>query len=123
MIRRTHRKFIKFKILLDENFSPRNKLPSLNSRFNVKHASKDLKLSGMSDPDIYEESANQNRIIITFNFRHFRELASKSKNTGVIGVSNNLELEQIDKKLTALLMKSTKGDLFGKFTYISGETK
>jgi len=45
-----------------------------------------------------------------------------SRSTGVIGVSENLTLEQIDKKLTALLNKSTKKSLLGKLTIITGET-
>jgi hypothetical protein len=41
---------------------------------------------------------------------------------GVIAVSDNLPNEQIDKKLTALLLRSTANSLLGKFTTITGET-
>ena len=58
-------------------------------------------------------------IIVTFNYRHFREM-DLGKNTGVIGLSNNLTVEQIDIKLNALLSKSKKGDLYSKTTYIRG---
>ncbi len=44
-----------------------------------------------------------------------------SKKTGVIGVSANMSKENIDKKLVALLMKSTKKSLLGKLTLVSGE--
>jgi len=39
----------KHKILLDENFTARSKLPLLNQRFDVKHVSHDYKHDGWSD--------------------------------------------------------------------------
>lgn len=116
-------RFFKHKLLLDEGFLLRQRLPIANSRFNLKHVTGDFGYSSFADKEVYDMGAEQKRLIVTFNDRDFRPLAEKSKNTGVIGVSANLTADTIDKKLTALLMKATKKELFGKFTYISGESK
>lgn len=115
------RKFYKHKLLLDEGFLYRQRLPILNSRFNVRHITGDFGYSGLRDEEVYEFGVKQKRHIITFNDKDFRPLAEKSKEMGVIGISANLTADSIDKKLTALLMKSGKKQLLGKFTYISGE--
>lgn len=62
-------------------------------------------------------------IVVTFNVKDFLGFIELSKTTGVVGVSTNLSDEDIDKKLTALFTKSTQTSLFGKVTYISGETE
>src|SRR5437773_5161839 len=113
------RRFYKHKLLLDEGFVLRLRLPILNSRFDVKNINADLGHEGLSDGKVYELAAKLNRLVITFNDKDFRKFAAKSKNTGIIGVSANLASDQIDKKITALLMKSRKRELFGKFTYLS----
>ncbi len=117
------RKFYKHKLLLDEGFLHRDKLPILNHRFNLRHITDDLGYSALSDEQVYQLAIKQKRLVVTFNDRHFQPLALKSTNSGIIGVSSNLTTSDIDKKLTALLMKATKKALFGKFTYISGETE
>lgn len=116
------RKFYKHKLLLDEGFLYRQRLPILNSRFNLKHVTGDLGFTSLNDEDVYKVGVKQKRLIITFNDKDFRPLAEKSNDTGVIGVSANLTAEIIDKKLTALLMHASEKSLNGKFTYISGET-
>lgn len=118
-----HRKPPKYKILLDENFPPRTYLKRLNSRFNLKHLKHDLNKGGLSDPDIYKLAEGLERIIVTFNDKDFKDWAVKSKKTGIIGVSSSLSSEQIDKKLTAFLLKSKIKDILGKFHMISHETR
>ncbi len=118
---RPTKRFYKHKLLLDENFPIRRNFPLLNSRFNVKHIKADLNLEGLSDPEVYELARREGRLVVTRNIKHFKELSKISKETGVIGVSENLLFNQVDKKLTALLNKSTKKSLFGKLTTISGK--
>lgn len=115
------RKFRKYKLLLDENFPLRQRFLLLNSRYNVKHIKGDYKQIGLIDEAVYERAKKERRLIVTFNDKDFREIAARSKNTGVIGVSTNLAPDQIDKKLTAFLRKAKPKDLFGKFKYIHGE--
>lgn len=117
------RKFYKHKLLLDEGFIYRKRLPILNSRFDVKHITGDLGHSSLEDKAVYELGIKKKRLVVTFNDKDFRVFADKSRDTGVIGISANLGADEIDKKLTALLMRSGKKGLLGKFTYISTESK
>ena len=117
------RKFYKFKLLLDENMPPRQRFPRLNSRFDVKHIRDDLHQIGLRDPVVYAFAREHNRLIITFNGDDFEKMADQSTQTGIINVSANLRYEQIDTKLTALLMKSSPKALYGAFTDLTGETE
>ena len=117
------RQFHRHKLLLDENFPLRNYFPTLNRRFDLKHISGDYKQAGLSDPKVYEVAKKENRLVVTFNTKDFIDLAQTSPEAGVIGISHNLPPEQIDKKITALLMRSTKKTLLGKLTMISGESE
>lgn len=118
---KTTQRFHKHKLLLDENFPIRTHFPALNRRFDLKHIKADLNHEGLSDPEVYTLARKQRRLVVTRNIKHFKELAQTSNDTGVIGVSENLTFDQVDKKLTALLTKSTKKSLLGKLTTISGE--
>jgi hypothetical protein len=113
--------FYKHKLLLDENMAYRTQYPSLNERFDIKHVVGDYKRGGLPDADVYALARQEGRLLITYNIKDFIRFAPKNSDTGIIGVSPNLPLEQIDKKLTALLIKATENELRGKFTYIGGE--
>ena len=107
--------------MLDENFPVRSYFPNLNRRYDVKHLTKDLNLASLSDPKVYKFAQKEGRIIVTYNIKDFIPLVENDTESGVIGVSPNLPPDQVDKKLTALLAKSTKKSLLGKLTIISGE--
>ncbi|MBI2611917.1 DUF5615 family PIN-like protein [Candidatus Gottesmanbacteria bacterium] len=108
----------RYKLLLDENISPRDTFPIINNRHNIRHLVHDLNKTGISDEEVYALAKESKRLIVTFNKKHFEELAPNSKDTGIIAISTNVSDEQIDKKLTALLSRKTKSELFGKFHYI-----
>ena len=110
----------RFKLLLDENIPPRERFRRLNNRYDLKHLIHDLKQKeGMEDLNVHKLAAKLGRLIITFNRKDFEPLADKSRQTGIISISQNLFYEQIDKKIAALLSRSKKGDLFGKFFHIT----
>lgn len=117
------KRFYKHKLLLDENFVVRSALPILNRRYDAKHIAADLKSAGLPDSKVFILASKENRLLITYNSKDFEELVKSNSITGVIGISPNLSLAQIDKKLTALLNRSTKKSLIGKLTIISGETE
>jgi predicted nuclease of predicted toxin-antitoxin system len=117
------RKFHKHKLLLDEGFPIRSYFPLLNSRFDVKHITKDFKQVSLSDKQVHKFAAEHDRIVVTLNIKDFKPLSPTNKNTGVIGVSANLPYDQVDKKLTALLNKSTRKQFLGMLTVISGESQ
>lgn len=115
-------RFHKYSLLLDEGFPPKNYFPKLNSIHNLKHVVKDFKKGGISDADVFKLAIQTKRLIVTYNYKDFVEFAKTSKESGVIGVSANIQPQQIDKKLLSLLKKCSYADLYGRFNYISGET-
>lgn len=116
-------KFFKHKILLDENFYVKSYLPRLNKKFTVKHILEDPNHKGWSDWKIFQFASKNHLIVVTFNVKDFVDFIELSNNTGIVGVSTSLSEDDIDKKLTALFNKSSERSLFGKITYVSGETK
>src|SRR3989442_15592568 len=99
--------FHKHKVIFDENMPDRAIFPRLNSRFDVKHVRDDLKQGGTPDADVYNLAVSQQRILVTYNIKHFRSLAGSKKDAGIIGISPNLTPSQVDTRLTSLLTKST----------------
>jgi predicted nuclease of predicted toxin-antitoxin system len=116
------KRFHKCKLLLDENMPARTKFPRLNSRYDLKHLRDDFHITDMLDPSVYEFAQKEKRLIPTFNGDDFKPLAIKSRDTGILFISDNLSDERIDSKLTALLSKSTPNALYSKFTSLTGET-
>lgn len=115
-------RFHKYKLLLDEGFPVRRYFPRLNSRFDVKHITEDLKKSELPDKKVYAIAVKEKRLIVTYNFDDFKGFTQNNKSSGVIGISANITFDQIDLKLTSLLNKSKPNVLFGKEIYISGES-
>lgn len=110
----------RFKLLLDANIPTREHFPILNSRHDVKHLVRELKQKqNLEDPKIYELACSLERLIVTFNRKDFEPMVPNSTKTGIIVVSMDVPNEQIDKKITALLSRSRRGDLFGKFYHIT----
>lgn len=93
----------------------------LNEFYDLKHITGDLHKEGISDPEVYEIARKDKRLVVTYNEKDFRKLAIKCKESGVIGISGNMSVNQIDTKLSSLLRKSNQKDLFGKFTSLSNE--
>ncbi len=120
---RVKRGYHKYKLLLDENFLDRLRLPLLNSRYDIKHIKHDFGLIGLTDPEVHAFAVKKKRIIVTFNDKDFKNLATKSKLSGVIGISSNMTADHIDKKLASLLKKAKPGEIYAKFLYISEETE
>lgn len=109
--------------MLDENFVIRSALPLINRRYDAKHIAADLNAAGLSDPEVYKLAIKENRLLITYNVKDFEVLLKSDPRSGIIGVSANLSLIQVDKKLTALLNKATKNSLFGKLTLVPGSSE
>lgn len=112
-------RFYKHKLILDEGLYPRKLLSRTNSRYNVRHIKHDLNSPGISDRQIYEIAVLQKRIIVTYNIADFIKLATQSKRSGVIGVTQSLTPEQLDTKLNSLLSKSSEKSFYGKYTSLN----
>lgn len=102
---------------------PRQRFPRLNSRYDVKHLRDDLNRPGLLDQPVFMLASKLKRLIITFNGDDFYKMVNESAGTGIINISPNLRYEQIDTKLTSLLMRSSLNALYGKFTNLTGETE
>ncbi len=74
----------------------RSNFPRLNELFDVKHIRDDFHTGGLSDPHVYALATKQKRLLVTYNIRDFRALAKQSQDTGVIGISANVPLHQVD---------------------------
>ncbi len=101
---------------------PRTRFPRLNNRFDIRHIRDDFNLAGLADPDVYRLAVRDQRILVTLNEKDFLPLVGTQNDKGVIGISPHLTTEQIDTKLTALLVRSTPRSLAEKFTPLTGET-
>src|SRR5712691_4714781 len=115
------KRFHKHKLLLDENMPARQVFERLNELFDVKHIRDDLNSGGLSDSKVYLLAAKKKRLIVTNNIKDFKILATQSQDTGVIGISPNLSPYQIDRKLSALLIRSGEKALHGKYTALTRE--
>lgn len=96
----------------------RSLLPTLNRRHNLKHIAIDLNLGGSKDSEVYELAVRLKRLLVTFNEKDFIEYAAESRKIGIIGVSQTMSLDQIDKRLLALLTQYTHKQLCGKMTSV-----
>ena len=110
-------KFIRYRLLLDENLPPRIRFSRLNERHNVKHLVHDYKSqnAGTTDEDVYQLACKEKRIIITFNGDDFLDLYIKSKKSGIIALKPNVTYDDIDKKVLALLSRYKPSVFYGKF--------
>ena len=71
--------FFKHKLLLDEGFPPRLYFPRLNERFDVKHMKDDFRKIGLPDTEVYAFAVQSKRMIVTYNAKDFRRLATTAK--------------------------------------------
>lgn len=96
------RKFIKYKLLLDEGLSSPTNYPVLNSYHNVKHIAHDYHRSGISDERVYAIAIRESRLMVVFNKKDFRPLV-KENTPSVISLSPNLTNKETDLKICKAL--------------------
>ena len=101
----------------------RQAFPRLNELFDIKHIRDDFHQGGIPDSEVYQLALQQQRLIVTYNAKDFRDLASRSTQTGIIAISPSLPLHHIDTKLTALLVRGPLKAFYRKFTDLTGETE
>src|SRR3990167_7744691 len=92
----------KLKLLFDEPLPPRQQFPKLNNYCDIKHVRNDLKQPGLTDSQVYSLANRQERLLVTFNIKHFRPMISEDQ-MSVIGISPNLLANQIDRKLLSFI--------------------
>lgn len=107
----------RYKLLLDEMLPRRTKYPLLNCFHNVKHIVHDYKRSGSSDDEVLKLAVKDDRILVTKNIKHFRPMGEKF-NVDVIGVTETIPPEELDKSVMAKLRRWGKTRMSGRFTTI-----
>lgn len=65
------------------------------------------------DQEIYQKAIQENRFILTINFKHFKKLVKKDK-PGIIGIESQLSNREIDKSVTDFLSGKNPDDFIGK---------
>lgn len=113
------KRYIKYKLLLDENLPPRHRLPYLNERYDVKHVAEDLHHSGLGDKHVYELAVVQKRVLVTYNVKHFKPLAGTQADQGIIGLPPNVPRSKLDTKLVAFLTRTAPTKLRSRYLPLS----
>ena len=107
----------RFKLLLDEMLPRKIKYPQLNNFHDVKHIVHDCHQSGISDTQILKLARRDNRILVTKNIKHFQSHCQEYK-VDVMGVTETILPEQLDKSIVAILHRWGKSKMTGRFTKI-----
>ena len=107
----------RFKILLDEMFPRRIKYPALNRHHDVKHIVHDYQKGGITDVRLLELARKDNRIVITKNIKDF-QFQCQPYRVDVIGVTETIPPEELDKSIMAKLRSWGKPKMSGRFTKI-----
>lgn len=108
----------KFRILLDSAFAKPYSFPKLKKKANLAHAVHDLGLSIQAeDKEIYQKATEEDRFVLTINFKDFKKLVKEGK-SGILGIESQLSNQEIDKKVTAFISGKDPKDYSGKATKI-----
>lgn len=114
------KKYKRYKLLLDEGLSPKEKFPHLNNLHNVKHIKHDLRRGGAKDPIVYKIAEKEKRLVVVFNTKDFKPLIDDKK-PSVISLSTGLSNEQIDLKLCKILKNIKSNQLIEHLISITSE--
>lgn len=88
--------------------------PHLSKKANIKNAYFDLGLPKQcEDEEIYQKAIEDNRIVVTINFKDFNNLVKKGK-PGIIGIPSQLNNADIDAILTKFVSFNEVDECMGK---------
>ncbi|MDP3724458.1 MAG: DUF5615 family PIN-like protein [bacterium] len=101
-------------MLLDSAFAKPAVFPKLRKKTNLAHAVHNCSLSFQAeDQEIYQKAQEENRFILTINFKDFRRLV-KGGGSGVFGIEAHQTNQEIDQKVTEFLRDKDPKDYQGK---------
>lgn len=108
------RKRKKFRLLLDSAFAKPEMFPKLKKKANLAHVVHDLGLPIQAeDQEIYQKAVQEDRFVLTINFKHFKRLV-KSGKPGILGIESQLSNEQIDSIVSTFISSKNPADYMGK---------
>ncbi|MBI2330478.1 DUF5615 family PIN-like protein [Candidatus Daviesbacteria bacterium] len=114
----SHKKKKRFRLLLDSAFAKCETFPRLKNKANIAHVVHEYGLSPQTeDEEIYQKAVNENRFVLTINFKDFRRLVMPGK-PGIIGIESQLSNDDIDKLVANFLSNKNPEDYMGKATKI-----
>ncbi len=97
--------------------------PHLKKKANCIHPVHDLDLSPQTeDKQLYQIAVQENRFILTINFKDFKKLVKRGM-PGIIGIESQLTNEQIDKKVTLFLSNKNPQEYIGRAVTIPSDAK
>lgn len=92
--------------------------PKLKRKANLSHVVHYLGLSWQAeDEEIYQKAIEEDRFVLTINFKDFRKLVKEGK-SGVIGIESQLSNKEIDKLVTKFISNKDPEDFIGIATKI-----
>ena len=104
----------KFRLLLDAAFAKPQLFPKLSKKCNLAHTVHSLGLPPQAlDEEIYQKAIQENRFVLTINYKDFKKLVKKGK-PGIIAIESQLTNEQIDKLVADFLSDKDPEDYKGK---------
>ena len=114
------KKQTKFRLLFDENFSPKPLKRLKKAGHNIKYAGTPQRRQSLTDRQVFDWACEEKRLIVTRNTKDFRRFMQmrKATATGILSLSPNLKPQEIDKLLTNFLAKSSENKLYGEITTI-----
>lgn len=104
----------KFRLLLDSAFAKPESFPKLKKKANLAHIIHNYGMSSQAeDKEIYQKAVSENRIVLTINFKDFRQLVKKGQ-PGILGIESQLANMEIDQIVSDFISDKNPEDLIGK---------
>lgn len=100
-------------MLLDEAFPKAQNFPRLVKKANVEHILNLGFSRQIEDQDIYNTAVQQERFVVTINFKDFKKLVKKGK-PGIIALPSALSNKDVDLVLTDFVSKNNPLNYYGK---------
>ena len=99
---------------MDSAFAKCDSFPRLTKKANLAHAVHDCGLPLQAeDEEIYRKALNENRFVLTINFKDFRKLV-KRNGPGIIGIESQLTNQVIDRLVSDFLTNKDPAMYKGK---------
>lgn len=104
----------KFKIVLDAAFAGVDMFPKIKKKANLVHIVFTYGFSKqVEDEEIYQKAIQEDRFVLTINFKDFKKLVKKGK-PGIIGIESQLSNEDIDKLVADFISGKDPEEYKGK---------
>lgn len=104
---------------MDSAFAKPESFPKLRKKANIAHVVHDCGSSFQAEDDeIYQKAIEENRFVLTINFKDFKKMVKKGR-SGIIGIESQLSNKEIDELVTKFISNKDPEDFIGKATKIT----